>query len=499
METRSAKRRKLRNHNHESNTCQEDRITDLPDAVLHHILTLLPIKYIVKTSILSKRWRSLWYTFPDLDFTSLIPYGTKLTEYVTLSNIASVITNILSLRDKFLNSDVRILRFGAYLSFSGLHALARNAVRLGVLELDISVATEDIFNFPRSLITHDSLRVLKVKSTPGFRLPPSKIMRSGFQTLRELSLFQVKQDKQSSLLDMFTDSSFPQLRKLCFDSCLDLKHLRVGCRLLKELVIENCSLLQGLEVLSPKLEILRVWNCFQYYNDIKTWLQIDSMRLHTFVWTYNSVPRKTCMQNLVCLHEVKLSFTFATVVYEHRDSNKLQCLSDFLSGLSHAESLTLKSPLVEGMSRNNPLANTVFQSFKKLKSLELHSSNVTCLASVLKVCPMIHTLTINAYNPLKGQTILRDLRSSWEEHQWESQLKDLKPLLCYLKVVKIHGINDNDINLVKFLLKHGMFLQDIILYLRGHKSQSCNRHEKLISRITRLSRASVDAKLAFHY
>nr|GEZ67986.1 hypothetical protein [Tanacetum cinerariifolium] len=226
METRSAKRRKLRNPNHENNTCHEDRITDLPDVVLHHILNLLPIKCIVKTSILSKRWRSLWYTFPDLDFTSLDPYGTKLRDYVTLSNIGSVIANILSLRDKFLNSDVRILRFGAFMSFSGLHALARNAVRLGVQELDISVATEDIFNFPRCLITHDSLRVLKVKSTPGFRLPPSTIMRSGFQTLRELSLFQVKQDQQSSLLDMFTDSSFPQLRKLCFDSCLDLKHLR---------------------------------------------------------------------------------------------------------------------------------------------------------------------------------------------------------------------------------------------------------------------------------
>nr|GEZ67985.1 hypothetical protein [Tanacetum cinerariifolium] len=119
---------------------------------------------------------------------------------------------------------------------------------------------------------------------------------------------------------------------------------------------------------------------------------------------------------------------------------------------------------------------------------------------VLKVCcPRIHTLIINIYMPLKGRSISRDLRSSWEEHQWESQSKDLKPLLRYLKVVKIHGINDNDINLVKFLLKHGMFLQDIIFYLRDYKSQSYNRHEKLISRITRLFRASVDAKLAFHY
>lgn len=342
METRSAKRRKLRNPNYLwENNIGEDRITDLPNAILHHILFLLPIKCIVRTSILSKRWRTIWYTFPDLDFTTIILPETKLkNDY--LKNIGNVITQILSLRDKVY--DVRTLRFHAYMSFSGLQALMRNAVRLRVQELDIRVTTNDKFNFPRSIITHDCLRVLKMKSISGFRLPPSKIMRSGFQTLQILSLSFVYLENQSSLLDMFTDCSFPQLRKLNLHSCQTLKHLRVGCRLLEELVIENCYSLLGLEISSPRLETLRILSCFGPINVDNTWIQIDTPRLHTFVWANNSVTSKNCMDNLVCLHEVTIGFH---VRKENFDALKLQSLSSFLSGLSHSESLTIGSPFVE--------------------------------------------------------------------------------------------------------------------------------------------------------
>jgi len=39
---------------------EEDRISDLPDSLLHHILSFLPIKDAGITSLLSKRWKPLW-------------------------------------------------------------------------------------------------------------------------------------------------------------------------------------------------------------------------------------------------------------------------------------------------------------------------------------------------------------------------------------------------------------------------------------------------------
>jgi hypothetical protein len=44
----------------------EDRLSDLPDGVLHHVLSLLPADQAVQTSVLARRWRHLWKGMPAL-------------------------------------------------------------------------------------------------------------------------------------------------------------------------------------------------------------------------------------------------------------------------------------------------------------------------------------------------------------------------------------------------------------------------------------------------
>ncbi|XP_026445006.1 F-box/FBD/LRR-repeat protein At1g16930-like isoform X2 [Papaver somniferum] len=47
----------------------EDRISQLPDSIIHHILSFLSdTTYAVQTCVLSKRWRYLWTSLPVLKF-----------------------------------------------------------------------------------------------------------------------------------------------------------------------------------------------------------------------------------------------------------------------------------------------------------------------------------------------------------------------------------------------------------------------------------------------
>lgn len=48
----------------------EDRISELPEALIVQILSLLPTKVAITTSVLSKQWKSLWTMTPNLKFDS---------------------------------------------------------------------------------------------------------------------------------------------------------------------------------------------------------------------------------------------------------------------------------------------------------------------------------------------------------------------------------------------------------------------------------------------
>ncbi|XP_010496376.1 PREDICTED: uncharacterized protein LOC104773458 [Camelina sativa] len=69
---------------------EEDRISQLPDPLICHILSHLPTKDSVKTSVLSTRWRTLWLWLPILELDS-----TKLPD----------LSAFMSLGDRFFDSN----------------------------------------------------------------------------------------------------------------------------------------------------------------------------------------------------------------------------------------------------------------------------------------------------------------------------------------------------------------------------------------------------------
>ncbi|KAJ1695482.1 hypothetical protein LUZ63_012180 [Rhynchospora breviuscula] len=95
-----------------------DRLSNLPDALLIHILSLLDAKKVVQTCLLSKRWHNLWASVPSLHF-----------NYEYLSNeserFSNFVTSFLHLRDKAINLHTfKLCYYGSRTCPSSMHCSA---------------------------------------------------------------------------------------------------------------------------------------------------------------------------------------------------------------------------------------------------------------------------------------------------------------------------------------------------------------------------------------
>lgn len=132
-----------------------DRISSLPNLVLVCILSFLPTKWGIATSILSTRWKHLWASVPIMVFDSLVYNDPELT-----GRFMNFVDGALFLHD--LSS---IQRFGIKCSkkidMSRLNAWITVLIRRHIQEIDVS--TKKCLKLPIDLFTCKSLVVLKLR------------------------------------------------------------------------------------------------------------------------------------------------------------------------------------------------------------------------------------------------------------------------------------------------------------------------------------------------
>lgn len=195
-----------------------DRISGLPDHIICHILSFLPTKNAVASSILSTRWKYLWTSVPILDIDARLRGGYCPNINMNVNRGSEVafrnfVSRVLLLNDIPHIQKLRLI-YECHYSLAPLCTWLHTAITRNIqeLELDFLMSVRDTFvQLPRKIFTSHSLVVLKL-SCMSLEVPSIVC----FPRLRILEL------KRITYLD---------------DQCSQT--LLSGCHVLEELVIEE--------------------------------------------------------------------------------------------------------------------------------------------------------------------------------------------------------------------------------------------------------------------
>ncbi|XP_050231945.1 F-box/FBD/LRR-repeat protein At5g56420-like [Mercurialis annua] len=137
-----------------------DRISQLPDCLLHHIFSFAVATDVVRTCVLSKRWRYLWTSCPYLNFT----VGYDSTEKYSINFINQVLLRRNSIPIKNFVYDASIEVEGSVVESWLYYAVNHQVQRLTINPYCPKIPIE----FPKCFYGCTSLTTLKLNSVDHF-------------------------------------------------------------------------------------------------------------------------------------------------------------------------------------------------------------------------------------------------------------------------------------------------------------------------------------------
>ncbi|XP_021775821.1 F-box/LRR-repeat protein At3g59210-like [Chenopodium quinoa] len=384
----------------------EDRISDMPDEILCHILTRLTLKEAIATGVLSERWKNLWASCPNLNFGCLKLLKMGERTYVRC------IDNILRQYNAQNLHKFRIVR-PSDISGQYLDEWISFAINHGVCELDLN---------------------LNVSFIPGYSNNyyfPAHFFASPnvFESLTDLCLRTVN----------LTDDVFNLILSSCFSLerfILEFSYGLVNAintaphPNLKSLELYCCHHLQYLQVFAPNLI------SFKYDGNITTLSIKDAKQLASLRLSIFPVYKST-----VILPRAK-NFVF----------------TQFSSHFANLKSLVISAHLFKDMSDFTELC--VFSNLKRLE-VDVKFTWVTYLAysvvaSIIRGAPLLELLEI----------VLPPFIPTWQEYP-ALELASMSPHQN-LKEVKLFGFRGDKktMEFLSYLSKNTVSLQKINITAR---------------------------------
>ncbi|WZZ08857.1 hypothetical protein YC2023_094778 [Brassica napus] len=291
-----------------------DRISNLSDDLLLKIFSYLPTKYVVTTTLLSKRWKSVWTMVPRFDFDD----GFELdpSRYETFTNHVG---RTMSLRTSPVLESLRF-DVGPCCSTQDMVTWIRTGMVQGVHELEIFHTEEHLkehrpIKLPKSLYTYEKLEVLKLTYSICLDVPvdvwlPSLKTLHLISVCKRLSVVDVCEEPNYGLDGLhMTVINAPSLKYLNFvdyhdDLCL--------CENMPEVVVANVKVvynspekllgsIPSVKRLCLCLPASLLLSCFGFYHLVHLELCAASRGWWDLLtWMLESSPKLKVLKICVC-------------------------------------------------------------------------------------------------------------------------------------------------------------------------------------------------------
>ncbi|XP_004501663.1 putative F-box/FBD/LRR-repeat protein At1g78760 [Cicer arietinum] len=316
----------------------EDRLSDLPDCIILHILSFIKTKQAVQTCVLSSRWKDLWKLIPVLIFYS--------SDFGAYKKFTRLVSKVLSLRDSSISLHALDFkrsndRFEPNLKRIVNYAISHNVQRLRLY------FNGDIAQIPPTLFSCHTLTYLKLFIYPdqGHKTPFPKSLDLPALTCLKLGHFEfcVGDDDRAEPF-----SKFNRLNSLSISSCT----VRGG----KTLCISSATLVN-----------LTMYN--YRYNFYK--IELCTPNLCTFVFT--GAP----YQRLFGSNVSSLKHVVIDAVVIPYDSEPPLFLISWLQEFANIKSLTVTATTLQVLSLFPDLLKIKLPSLNNLKSLKVKMEEIS--------------------------------------------------------------------------------------------------------------------------
>ncbi|KAF7078623.1 hypothetical protein CFC21_083026 [Triticum aestivum] len=406
---------------------EEDRLSDLPDDVLHSIVGRVPLKQAVRTSALSTRWACLWLhalaASAVLDFTD--------SEFVRGQFLGRIVATVNRCLEVHGAAPIDVFRvalspFDAYgrdVVRWAATALVRGAREVGV-DLTQHADVRGALELPVDLFqAESSLAVLSLGRCSLRDVPPGT---PGLAGLTSLSLNQVDVT-DDAVRDVVSRCRL--LEFLSLESCHLLVSVRVAGDRLRGLEIVRCLAMRHLQVAAPVLESVA------YHGDVLLIWREDEPSGVEFVGPGGRTDARPELKDAYLTH---IGYgEYDEVIHEF-------AYSGFLDQVAHAKILTLCSVGMRHREEERLFAegDVDAPNLEELQllmdSISMGDDDVTRFSGFLElvVAPLLERLFIRCEIAL--------------DH------------LTFLKVVNFRGTR-RELRVLRFVLRRAPVLEQLVL------------------------------------